>query len=171
MGRSPKTAATVRKLGTAGGPQPEPKGTTPLTTPAPGAGQPASKRRVHPLVVELTRRRRHLRVPMQRLARAMGYATANQIWQYETGRRMPGIDFAGRWADALGCLLVLVPLDEDGEQDHDPTPPGELLTKAQRSERLALMAKTNVPAKVIARQLAVSERTVNRRRQAKGTPK
>lgn len=127
---------------------------------APG-GRPV---RVDPLVAELVGRRAQLGVRMVTVEAAMGYAPTGNLGRYERGLVVPGLDVVRRWADALGCLLVLVPLDDEGEADHDPELPAELLTLTQRRELLHRLAGTDRPAGYVAGRTGFAERTVYRAR-------
>jgi transcriptional regulator with XRE-family HTH domain len=119
---------------------------------------------IDPIVAQLARRRRQLGLTVANVERAMGIAPNRLLGRYERGTRQPSTPFVRAWAEALGCLLVLVPLDEEGDGDHDPEVPAKLLTLTQRRELLAKLAATDAPAGEVARRTGHSERTVYRRR-------
>jgi transcriptional regulator with XRE-family HTH domain len=118
-----------------------------------------------PLLRQLVQRRRDLGISRTMLSRALGNSNASPVSVVEEGRRQPGIAVLRRWAEALGCELAVVPLDSDGEMEHDPV---KLLTRAQRREQVRKLAQHNhykFSAKEIAAKAGVSVRAVHRARE------
>lgn len=74
-----------------------------------------------PLILELARRRENLWLTRRAVARRAGLGL-DMVQSYERGDRCPGLWAVQRWADALGCDVVLVPRDGKTGLQRRPDP-------------------------------------------------
>jgi transcriptional regulator with XRE-family HTH domain len=61
---------------------------------------------VDPLIVELRKMRRDSELSQDAIAAAIG-VWPSQISQYESGARRPKLNIMGKWAETLGCEIIL----------------------------------------------------------------
>jgi transcriptional regulator with XRE-family HTH domain len=121
------------------------------------------------VVSVLRRRRTSLGVTLRRLSRTVG-CSDSAICAWENGRRHPSPATLTRWADALGCDLMVVARD-GAELDVDEVAvaravAGEqvALTREERAEAMARLERQGLTAKEIGSRLGLSTRQIQRHR-------
>jgi predicted transcriptional regulator len=76
----------------------------------PGACSVKTAARVHPIIVALDHRTRHLGIKQCDLARALG-VNSSSVRSWRTARRAPAYVHVARWAEHVGLTLAAISVD------------------------------------------------------------